>query len=70
MRSVLVAVTVALVAVSTASAHVDVSPGLLESGEEVELRVELPELRPEAAPTAVEVSGEGLAEGMTVGMPA
>lgn len=60
MRSVLVAVTVALVAASGAAAHVDVRPGLLESGEEVELRVELPELRPGATPTGLEVLGDGV----------
>jgi hypothetical protein len=60
MRSVLVAVTVALAVVGTAAAHVEVSPGLLESGREVELRVELPELRPDAAPTGLDVAGDGV----------
>jgi hypothetical protein len=60
MRSVLVAVTVALAAAGTAAAHVEVRPGLLESGREVELRVELPELRPDAAPTGLAVAGDGV----------
>jgi hypothetical protein len=60
MRSVLVAVTVALAVVGTAAAHVEVSPGLLESGREVELRVELPELRPDAAPTGLDIAGAGV----------
>jgi hypothetical protein len=60
MRSLLVAVTVALATAGTASAHVEVSPGLLESGREVELRVELPELRPDAAPTGLDVAGDGV----------
>jgi hypothetical protein len=60
MRSVLVAVTVALAVVGTAAANVEVSPGLLESGREVELRVELPELRPDAAPTGLDVAGDGV----------
>lgn len=60
MRALLVAVTVVLLGASEALAHVDVSPGLLESGEEVELRVELPELRPGAVPTGLEVRGPGV----------
>lgn len=60
MRALLVAVTIALLAPAGALGHVDVRPGLLESGEEVELRVELPELRPGATPTGVEVLGPGV----------
>ena len=60
MRSLLVALAVALATAGTAAAHVEVSPGLLESGREVELRVELPELRPDAAPTRLDVAGEGV----------
>jgi hypothetical protein len=60
VRSLLVAVTVALLLPAAALAHVELSPGLLESGREVELRVELPELRPDVTPTGLEVLGEGL----------
>jgi hypothetical protein len=60
MRSVLVAVTAALLAVPAALGHVEVSPGLLETGGELELRVELPELRPDASPTGLEVSAPGV----------
>jgi hypothetical protein len=60
VRALAVAVTVALVAPATALAHVDVSPGLLVSGREVELQVELPELRPDATPAELDVSGPGV----------
>ena len=60
MRNLLVAVTIVLATAGTAAAHVEVRPGLLESGREVELRVELPELRPDAAPTTLEIAGEGV----------
>ncbi len=60
VRTLLVAVTAALLAPSAALAHVEISPGLLESGRQVELRIELPELRPEETPTGLDVLGEGL----------
>jgi hypothetical protein len=60
MRALLVAVTVALLGPAAVGAHVDVTPGLLESGEEVELRIELPQLRPGEPPTAVDVLGAGI----------
>jgi hypothetical protein len=60
----LVAVAAFLAAVSIgaapAAAHVNVSPGLLEAGEEMTLRVELPRLRPGAPPTDLSITGEGV----------
>jgi hypothetical protein len=60
----LVAVTTlfaaALIGPAAASAHVSVSPGLLEAGDETTLRVELPRLRPGAPPTSLAVSAPGV----------
>lgn len=67
VRSLFVAVTVALLVPAAGLAHVDVSPGLLEAGQEVELRVELPELRPDATPTRLDVSGPGVRQLSTRG---
>jgi hypothetical protein len=50
----------ALAGAGAAGAHVDVSPRLLEAGEETTLRVELPRLRPGAPPTGLAVSGPGV----------
>ena len=58
MKALVVAVLAALLAAGEAAAHVDVRPGLLESGTEVELLVELPELRPGEPPTALSVGGD------------
>lgn len=41
-------------------AHVSVSPGLLETGREATLQIELPELRPGPPPTALDVFGPGI----------
>ena len=67
VRSLLVAVTLALLVPAAGIAHVDVRPGLLEAGQEVELRVELPELRPDATPTRLDVSGPGVQQLSTRG---
>jgi len=58
VKALVVAVLAALLAAGEAAAHVDVRPGLLESGTEVELLVELPELRPGEPPTALSVGGD------------
>ena len=60
MRSLLVAVVAALLVPLPAAAHLEISPGLFESGADVDLRIELPELRPGDAPTSLEVSGDGV----------
>jgi hypothetical protein len=61
MRSLLVAVVgAALLLPPPAFAHLEVTPDLLESGREVDLLVELPELRPGAPPTSLAVSGDGI----------
>lgn len=60
VKQVVVAVLAALALPAVAAAHVEVRPGLLESGEEVELRIELPELRPGEPPAALEVLGPGV----------
>lgn len=60
MKTVAVAVLAALSLPAGATAHVDVRPGLLESGEQVELRIELPELRPGEPPAGLEVLGPGV----------
>lgn len=60
MRSLLVAVVAALLLPLAASAHLEIRPGLLESGRDVELRVELPELRAGEPPTSLAVSGDGV----------
>lgn len=60
MKAVLVAFLLALLLTGPAAAHVSVRPALLESGEEAELRIELPGLRPGQGPTALDVSGPGV----------
>ena len=60
MKAVAVAVLAALALPAGAAGHVDVRPGLLESGEVVELRIELPELRPGEPPADLEVLGPGV----------
>jgi hypothetical protein len=50
----------ALIGAAPGAAHVSVSPGVLEAGEETTLRVELPRLRPGAPPTDLAVSGAGV----------
>ena len=57
MKQVLGAVVLMLLAAPTAAAHVDVRPGLLEAGADVELLVELPGLRPGEPPVALDVRG-------------
>jgi hypothetical protein len=57
VKQPLVAVLLALLLPAAAVAHVDVRPGLLEAGRDVDLLVELPELRPGAPPTALAVRG-------------
>ncbi|HXH89537.1 MAG TPA: hypothetical protein VNI55_13145 [Gaiellaceae bacterium] len=54
------AVLLALFLPAAAAAHVSVRPALLESGEEVLLRIELPGLRPGQDPSALAVSGPGV----------
>jgi hypothetical protein len=60
VRSLLVAVVAALLLPVAAAAHLEISPGLLESGSDVDLRVELPELRAGEPPTSLAVSGDGV----------
>ncbi|HZG34255.1 MAG TPA: hypothetical protein VEY87_00260 [Gaiellaceae bacterium] len=61
MRALLVAViTLAGVCTQEAAAHVEVAPGVLESGREVVLEIELPLLRPGPPPTSLAVSGRGV----------
>ena len=61
MRALLVAViTLAGVCAQPAAAHVEVTPGVLESGREVVLEIELPLLRPGPPPTSLAVSGRGV----------
>jgi len=60
MRLLVVAVAGALLLPGAALAHLEITPGLLESGRDVVLRVELPELRPGDLPTSLAVSGEGV----------
>ncbi|MBA2331212.1 MAG: hypothetical protein H0V94_00280 [Actinobacteria bacterium] len=43
-----------------AHAHLDIRPGLLESGREQTLQIELPELRSGGRPVALAVSGAGV----------
>jgi hypothetical protein len=50
----------ALATAEVAWAHVDVQPRLVEQGQVVQLRVELPRLRPGAAPERIEVEGSGI----------
>jgi hypothetical protein len=57
---VTIVATVVLVLAGEAAAHVNVSPGLLETGRESTLRIELPELRPGLQPSALAVSGRGV----------
>jgi hypothetical protein len=57
VKPLLVAVLLAALLPSAAAALVDVRPGLLEAGEDVDLLVELPELRPGDPPTALDVRG-------------
>ena len=57
MKRRVVAVLLPLLVPAVAAAHVDVRPGLLEAGQELELLVELPELRPGDPPTALDVRG-------------
>lgn len=60
VRSLFVAVLGALLLPLAAGAHLDIRPALLESGEDVDLLVEVPELRPGDTPTSLEVSGDGV----------
>jgi len=50
----------ALLLAGAGGAHLSVTPGLLESGREATLRIELPELRPGLRPSALDVSGPGV----------
>ena len=60
MRFLLVAVAVVMLLPAAALAHLEITPALLESGRDVVLRVELPDLRPGDPPTGLAVSGEGV----------
>jgi hypothetical protein len=60
VKPLFVALLVALLLPLAAAGHVDVRPGLLPAGQEIDLLVELPELRPGAPPTALEVRGSGV----------
>jgi hypothetical protein len=60
VKALAVAVTLALAAAGGAAAHVDVRPGLLEAGTEMDLLVELPELRPGEPPTSLTVEGDDI----------
>ncbi len=60
LKTLLIALAAGLVLASPSLAHVTVSPGLLESGREATLRIELPVLRAGPPPTALDVSGPGL----------
>ncbi len=62
MRSLLVAVVTALLLPVAAAAHLVIEPGLLPSGQDVDLQIEVPELRPGAAPTSLTVSGAGVSQ--------
>lgn len=55
LRSLTAAALGLLVFVPAALSHVDVEPRLVDSGREVTLIVELPELRPNLTPTRLEV---------------
>lgn len=54
------ALLAALACAPQAAAHVDIRPGLVESGSETELRIELPQLRAGGPPRALELEGAGL----------
>ena len=58
--SATLATLLALLPVAPASAHLDLTPRLVEQGAVVEVRVELPQLRPGAPPQGLEVSGDGI----------
>ena len=60
MRSLLVAVVTALALPVAAAAHLVIEPGLLEAGRDVELQIEVPDLRPGEPPTSLSVSGDGV----------
>jgi len=60
MKCLLVAALATLLVPATAAAHLEITPGLLTSGREVELEVELPELRPGDPPTSLAVAGDGV----------
>ncbi len=60
VKAVLVTIVATLALAEAAFAHVSVSPGLLETGREATLRIELPELRPGLVPSALDVSGVGV----------
>ena len=56
----MVVTMVALALPGAALAHVSISPGLLETGRETTLRIELPDLRFGLQPSALDVSGPGV----------
>ena len=60
MRSLLVAVVACLLLPAAAAAHLVIEPGLLEAGRDVDLQIEVPELRPGEPPTSLAVSGDGV----------
>jgi hypothetical protein len=60
VRALLVAVITAGVLAQPGAAHVDVAPGVLETGRDVVLEIELPRLRPGPPPTGLAVSGRGV----------
>ena len=55
-----VAVVLAALSAEPAHAHLDVRPGVVESGRAVDLLVELPRLRAGALPAALELEADGL----------
>jgi len=60
VRGLLVAVAGALLLPASGLAHLEVTPALLESGRDVDLQIELPELRPGDPPTSLSVRGDGV----------
>jgi hypothetical protein len=60
VRSLFVAVVAALLLPVAVPAHLVIEPGLLESGRDVDLQIEVPELRPGEPPTSLAVSGDGV----------
>jgi hypothetical protein len=60
VRSLLVAVVACLLLPAAAAAHLVIEPGLLEAGRDVDLQIEVPELRPGEPPTSLTVSGDGV----------
>jgi len=60
LHALLVIVVATLLVPANALAHLIVRPGLLETGREETLRIELPELRPGRPPSALDASAPGV----------